>query len=131
MSRDKSLPEDVGEVGLFDEATGGTPSVDWEADDVPANPEPPAGVIVDEHDAKVIANRTFLSNVKWSSISMPWETGFMKNIFGEDVLGLTSDLRQDASWIEAVKPSHMCQCLPSLQTVRTLHRLVLSCNLLL
>ena len=26
----------------------------------------------------------------------------MKNIFGEDVLGLTSDLRQDASWLEAV-----------------------------
>ena len=26
----------------------------------------------------------------------------MKNIFGEDVLGLSSDLRQDASWIEAV-----------------------------
>ena len=27
---------------------------------------------------------------------------FYENIFGEDVLGLTSDLRQDASWIEAV-----------------------------
>ena len=26
----------------------------------------------------------------------------MKNIFGEDVLGLSTDLRQDASWIEAV-----------------------------
>ena len=67
-----------------------------------ANPEPPNGVTVDERDAKVLANHTSLSNVKWSSISMPWESGFMKNIFGEDVLGLTSDLRQDASWIEAV-----------------------------
>ena len=102
MSRDKNLPEDVGEVELFDEATGGTPSLDWEADSVPANPEPPTGVIVDEHDAKVIANHIFLSNAKWSSISLPWESGFMKNIFGEDVVGLTSDLRQDASWIEAV-----------------------------
>ncbi len=55
-------------MSVFDEATGGTPSVDWEADDVPANPEPPTGVIVDEHDAKVIANHTFLSNVKRSSI---------------------------------------------------------------
>ena len=27
-------------------------SVDWDADDVPANPEPPTGVIVDERDAK-------------------------------------------------------------------------------
>ena len=69
---------------------------------IPANPEEPTGVVVDEKDAKVSANHTFLSNVKWSSISMPWESGFMKNIFGEDVLGLSTDLRQDASWIEAV-----------------------------
>ena len=26
----------------------------------------------------------------------------MKSIFGDDVLGLTTDLRQDASWLEAV-----------------------------
>ena len=76
--------------------------MDWEAESVPANPEEPTGVVVDEKDAKVSANHTFLSNVKWSSISMPWESGFMKNIFGEDVLGLSTDLRQDASWIEAV-----------------------------
>ena len=102
LSRDRSLPDDASEVELFDEATGGTPSVDWDADSVPANPEPPTGVIVDERDAKVLANHAFLSNAKWSSISMFWDSGFMKNIFGEDVLGLTSDLRQDASWIEAV-----------------------------
>ena len=71
-------------------------------DSIPANPEFPHGVVVAERDAKFLANHTFLSNVKWPSISMPCETGFMKNVFGEDVLGLTSDLRQDASWLEAV-----------------------------
>ena len=102
LSRDRNLHDEPDEVGLFDDEVGGTPRVDWDRDSVPANPEPPTGVVVDERDAKVLANHTFLSNVKWSSISMPWESGFMKNIFGEDVLGLSSDLRQDASWIEAV-----------------------------
>ena len=69
---------------------------------IPANPESPPGVVVAERDAKVLANHTCLSNVKWSSISMPWEAGLMKNIFGEDVMGLTSDLRQDVSWLEAI-----------------------------
>ena len=96
------MHDEADEVGLFDDEAGGTPRVDWDTDSVPANPEQPTGVVVDERDAKVLANHTFLSNVKWSSISMPWESGFMKNIFGEDVLGLSSDLRQDASWIEAV-----------------------------
>ena len=50
----------------------------WEADNIPANPEEPTGVVVEEKDAKVLANHTFLSNVKWSSISMPWESGFMR-----------------------------------------------------
>ena len=96
------MPDDASEIEQFDEAMGGTPSVDWDEDSVPANPEQPTGVIVDERGAKVLANHTFLSSVKWSSISMPWESGFMNSIFGEDVLGLNSDLRQDASWLEAV-----------------------------
>ena len=81
LSRDRNMPDDASDVGLFDEAAGGTPSVDWDADSVPANPEPTIGVVVDERDAKVLANHTFLSNVKWSSISMPWESGFMKKHF--------------------------------------------------
>ena len=88
--------EDASEVGAIDEAAVGAPNFDWEMDSIPANPESPPG------DAKVLANHIFLSNVKWSSISMPWETGFQKNIFGEGVLGLASDLREDASWLEAV-----------------------------
>ena len=103
LSRDRNLQDEADETGPFDEEAGGTPRVDWDTESVPANPEQPTGVVVDEKDAKVLANHTFLSNVKWSSISMPWESGFfVKNIFGEDVLGLSSDLRQDASWIEAV-----------------------------
>ena len=102
LSRDRNVPDDASEIEHLDEAMGGTPSVDWDEDSVPANPEQPTEVIVAERDAKVLGNHTFLSNVKWSSISMPWESGFMKNIFGEDVLGLNSDLRQDASWLEAV-----------------------------
>ena len=102
LSRDRSWQDEAGETEHFDEEVGGTPTVDWEAESIPANPEEPTGIVVDEKDAKVSANHTFLSNVKWSSISMPWESGFMKNIFGEDVLGLSTDLRQDASWIEAV-----------------------------
>ena len=102
LSRDRSWQDEAGEAEHFDDEVGGTPTVDWEADNIPANPEEPTGVVVEEKDAKVLANHTFLSNVKWSSISMPWESGFMKNIFGEDVLGLSTDLRQDASWIEAV-----------------------------
>ena len=102
LSRDRNWQDEADETGHFDEEVGGTPTVDWEAESVPANPEEPTGIVVDEKDAKVSANHTFLSNVKWSSISMPWESGFMKNIFGEDVLGLSTDLRQDASWTEAV-----------------------------
>ena len=102
LSRDRNALEDASEVGAIDEAAVGTPNFDWEMDSIPANPESPPGVVVAERDAKVLANHTFLSNVKWSSISMPWETGFLKNIFGEDVLGLASDLGEDASWLEAV-----------------------------
>ena len=102
LSRDRNWQDEADETGHFDEEVGGTPTVDWDTESVPANPEQPTGIVVDEKDAKVSANHTFLSNVKWSSISMPWESGFMKNIFGEDVLGLSSNLRQDASWIEAV-----------------------------
>ena len=102
LSRHRNWQDEADETGHFDGGVGGAPIVDWEAESVPANPEEPTGIVVDEKDAKVSANHTFLSNVKWSSISMPWESGFMKNIFGEDVLGLSTDLRQDASWIEAV-----------------------------
>ena len=97
LSRDRNLQDEADETGPVDEEAGGTPRVDWDMESVPANPEQPTGVVVDERDAKVLANHTFLSNVKWSSISMPWESGFVKNIFGEDVLGLSSDLRQAAS----------------------------------
>ncbi len=102
LSKDRNAFNEANEVGAIDEAAGGTPDCDWEMDSRPANPESLSGVVVSERDAKVLANHTFLSNAKWSSISLPWETGFMKSIFGEDVLGLTSDLRQDASWLEAV-----------------------------
>ena len=102
LSRDRNLQDGNDGEEPSDEENSGTPRVDWDMESAPANPEQPSGVVVDEKDAKVLANHTFLSNVKWSSISMPWESGFMKNIFGEDVLGLSSDLRQDASWIEAV-----------------------------
>lgn len=53
----------------------------------------PTGVTVSEQAAKALANHTFLSNVKRSNFSMPWEIGAMKSIFGDDVLGLTTDLR--------------------------------------
>ena len=102
LSRDRNLQDGDDGEEPSDEENSGTPRVDWDMERAPANPEQPSGVVVDEKDAKVLANHTFLSNVKWSSISMPWESGFMKNIFGEDVLGLSSDLRQDASWIEGV-----------------------------
>ena len=83
-------------------ARGGTPEVDWEADSALLHDDAPTGVTVTEQAAKALANRTFLSNVKWSSFSLVWENGAMKSIFGDDVLGLTTDLRRDASWLEAV-----------------------------
>ena len=73
LSRDRNALEEASEVGATDEAAGGTSSFDWEMDSIPANPESPPGVVVAERDAKVLANHTFLSNVKWSSISMPWK----------------------------------------------------------
>ena len=70
---------------------------------VPANPESPPGVVVAERDAKDLANHTFLSNVSGGAFPCLGKlTGVMKNIFGDDVIGLTSDLRQDVSWLEAV-----------------------------
>ena len=72
LSKDKNALEDASEVGAMDEAAGGTPSFDWDDDSAPANPESPSGIVVAERDAKVLANHPFLSNVKWSSISMPY-----------------------------------------------------------
>ena len=72
LSRDRNWQDEADETGHFDEEVGGTPAVDWDMESVPANPEQPTGIVVDEKDAKVSGNHTFLSNVKWSSISMPW-----------------------------------------------------------
>lgn len=39
------------------------------------------------------------------------ETGVMKSIFAEDVIGLTTHLRQDAPRLEAVTHRRLSQCL--------------------
>lgn len=101
-----SVPSEAGSLDSFrrlmaelPDGSGHTPSI-GSASDLGQDQDELSGPILGHAESMKQTSHEFLSNVKWQTFQMPWETPVAKSVFSSEVLP-TIDLKQDPSWSSA------------------------------
>lgn len=106
MKSSGSVPSEAGSFDKFlnslddaRESGGHTPSI-GQISDLEQLDDDVSGPVMDHAASLKHTSHEFLSNVKWQTFSMPWETPIAKSVFSNELIPAI-DLRQDPSWSSA------------------------------